>query len=474
MLANIANGTSKATKTTKVYDSNKTSNGSIKPEDRGMTAGYKQVFSGKEDRRGRFTWQTTMPDDLAQPVENAESEKWAIVVRYVRVYNNPKKVLSLHSIVIQSPFIKVILEEVLRGYPGVTVNLKNVEFSGRFEPLIHRWPALRQAISDLEKRRDEQNECNKDREENGDSNSLSPHIEHAKLLDELLVKEFSGIEESMIDMQRNGVITYEHLWTIFQPNALVFTRYESQDRALRLQSSRYGEDRNKQPVFWLTAVYVDFDGQRWGTQKMNISISSFEGTRRINHLRAFPMALHENQEQIKATLVERGVKVEALAGSHFRNYNGIGWRMNMMTRTKEKYTVKGRIVIDPFGYNSFQPDSAVYVVPLNAPAAAVENSGPPGHPVRAAMHRMHRLNGEPGFPGFVDPAYNLDEDIDEDGMPTDGFFDDENNAPKRPSLTEEQKLICTPLVRGYSLKDKVWLNFFVNAVTVSGTPRSEE
>ena len=42
-----------------------------------------------------------------------------------------------------------------------------------------------------------------------------------------------------------------------------------------------------------------------------------------------------------------------------------------------------------------------------------------------------------------------------------GFVDDEEKTT-RPPLTDEQKLICTPIVRGYSLREKGWLNFFVD------------
>jgi SpoVK/Ycf46/Vps4 family AAA+-type ATPase len=49
-------------------------------------------------------------------------------------------------------------------------------------------------------------------------------------------------------------------------------------------------------------------------------------------------------------------------------------------------------------------------------------------------------------------------------MPLDGHFADEDEAAKRQPLTTEQKLICTPLLRGYSLRNKMWLNFFVNCV----------
>lgn len=103
----------------------------LEPHEVGMTVGYKQLYSGKEDRRGRFQWQTDIPKDVGKPAEDAESEKWAIVVRRIRVYNNPKKVLAIHSIVVQSPLIKELLGDILNGYPGVTVTLKRLEFSGR-------------------------------------------------------------------------------------------------------------------------------------------------------------------------------------------------------------------------------------------------------------------------------------------------------------------------------------------------------
>ena len=67
-----------------------------------MSVGLKNLYSGKEDKRGRFTWQTEIPEDIGKPAEDAESEKWAIVVRNIKVYNDPKKVLSLHSILVSN------------------------------------------------------------------------------------------------------------------------------------------------------------------------------------------------------------------------------------------------------------------------------------------------------------------------------------------------------------------------------------
>lgn len=54
----------------------------------------------------------------------------SIITRYNRVYGDPKKLLTLHSLVIQSPLLKEVLEDVLAGYPGVAVELKLLKFDG--------------------------------------------------------------------------------------------------------------------------------------------------------------------------------------------------------------------------------------------------------------------------------------------------------------------------------------------------------
>lgn len=201
--------------------------------------------------------------------------------------------------------------------------------------MVHRWPALRESLIQLEKKRDE-----------GDPDILiNERIEHGKLLNDLMVKEFGDISESMKDMQELGVITYEHLWTIFQPGSLVYSKQDNQDRALRLQSSKYGTDRNQAPCLWLTCIYIDFDGNHFGTQKLNVQISKFEGTRPINTLTGYPMEFHEQADEMRAKLIERGAKVESLSGTSYCSYNGVGWHLSQYG-DKEQTSVSGRVVSD--------------------------------------------------------------------------------------------------------------------------------
>lgn len=76
-----------------------------------------------------------------------------------------------------------------------------------------------------------------------------------------------------------------------------------------------------------------------------------------------PLKHHADKTALIARLIERGGRVEALSASHFRAYSGIGWRCNPEGRT-ENHSIKGRIMVDPVGWNQYNPDQAVYVTPL--------------------------------------------------------------------------------------------------------------
>ncbi|KAF2996284.1 hypothetical protein E8E13_005109 [Curvularia kusanoi] len=406
--------------------------------DPGMKLGFKNLYSGKEDKKGRFQWQDTIPEDIGDPVENSETAKWALLVRNVKVYNDPRRVLSIHSIVVQSPLLKKLLAGVLKNYPGVTVGLNRLEFSGKFEPLIHRWAELQKAVSSLGDTTEEQRTTK----------------QHAELLQDILVKEFKTLIDTSQDMMSKRVMNFELLWTLYQPGATVVSRQDGQETAMNLNTLRYGVDSKGCPCFWITGKYIDWDGTKFGTQKLNVCVPAFTGTRPISSLKAYPIDYHHDPAAVRERLIARGAKAEALAGSNYRAYHGVAWRAGQFG-TKDQYNVKGRIVIDTYGWNRFNPGSAVYVTPLSHKEPVVEEPEDDG-------------TCEEGEEDYDEGGeYEEEEDYDEDdgGMPIDGrFADEDDESSQPPPLTEEQKLICTPLLRGYSLKNKLWLNFFVNCV----------
>lgn len=285
-----------------------------------------------------------------------------------------------------------MLEGILKNYPGVTVGLKRLEFSGKFEPLIHHFSDLKKMIDTLKLEEeikldsrdtsqlqsippaniaDKEESINKEGLANKEdptnerisadteasasgealadkavpqspSESQEPEsvsdvhtgdnktnerkgtlkLKHTQLLYDLLNAEFQSVIDSSQDMKAKSVMTYEYLWTLFQPGHMVFTRVDGQDRVLKLQSTKYGNDRDENLVFWLTLSYVDYDGSKFGYNKMNVSISEYVGTKSIMNLAALPLDFHPQKADIMRRLTERGGKVENFAGTHYRSYNG--------------------------------------------------------------------------------------------------------------------------------------------------------
>ena len=406
------------------------------PVEVGMHCELKNLYSGKEDKRGRFQWQDTIPADVGKPVENSETAKYALLVRNVKVYNDPRKVLKIHSIVVQSPYLKKLLQQVLKDYPGIALNLRRLELAGKFEPIIHRWSRLKETVAALGDNSDEEMATK----------------QHANLFLDLLRREFEDVIDTSQDMLSQGVITYDLLWTAFQPSALTYARQDGQETALKLMSTKYGTDSHGNPVFWVQGKYVDWDGSRWGSNKVNIMIPSYSGTKKIHQLPAFPLDYHPDKTSLSDRLLERGGRLESLAGSHYKAYSGVGWRRNPFGG-RDKYNVKGRIVIDTYSWNRFQPNYAVYVTPLNQKDPELRNVNDDGFSCSDDCN---------------DDDLPDDSDCDDGGsgggMPLDGHFLDEDYSSSRLPLTTEQKIIATPLIRGYSLQNKLWLNMYVNAV----------
>ena len=59
------------------------------------------------------------------------------------------------------------------------------------------------------------------------------------------------------------------------------------------------------------------------------------------------------------------------------------------------------------------------------------------------------------------------------GTLVDGVFAGDEENVTRLSLTDEPKLTCIPIERGYSLEDKFWLQFFVNPSQLNSTRKKE-
>jgi hypothetical protein len=146
---------------------------------------------------------------------------------------------------------------------------------------------------------------------------------------------------------------------------------------------------------------------------------------------------------MQARLSERGRKFEAYKGFHFVGYKGVAIGKAGRDEAKlPKYDVNSRIIIDSAASNRFD-----------------------------VKITMEYLDTKELYEDAVDLLGDNDE-IDDDcvilekdslGISASGKMP-KIEAHTRSALTTEQLLLTSPKVRGYSLRDKRWMSFYIESV----------
>lgn len=242
------------------------------------------------------SWTAKEPEDT-EPAEGKDTIGHAVVLRQQKSKDS-RKGYEIHSIVIQSQAIKTALSEILDGYPGVYCNLNRLVFKAPFAPFIHRWGAILKYLEN-----DKLDQVTKD---------------HMSLLRDILQKECAETIKALEDYVDHGVVTYEHAWTIFQPDAVVISSTGLGEQiAFRLKSASYQETDDGN-FYTLKCQSVDWNGKSFGWSTEAVKLPEFEGIQPISELRILPMAFHPKKEHLKHALIERGKRFAALSGYHYR------------------------------------------------------------------------------------------------------------------------------------------------------------
>jgi hypothetical protein len=267
------------------------------PAEKGDLAIVHNLYQSAPDAHKVWSWVDEYPTDIKEAAENDETEKCAIITRNVKCTDGRRNTKA-HSIVIQSPYLKKALSEILHDYPGVCCELQRLEFMAPFEPFVHRWAGFLQYWK------------------RGDLDKMTR--EHIDLLHDTLQGEIGENIREFEDFVLNGVVTFKSLWMIFQPGSIILSTHGGETlSAFELSQSQYGKDQCGE-VLSISADVVAWDGKSFGRQMENLIIRSFRGTKGITSLYAYPLHFHSRKNEIRAGLIERGKMFEELAGFHFK------------------------------------------------------------------------------------------------------------------------------------------------------------
>ncbi|GKT42861.1 ATPase family AAA domain-containing protein 3B [Colletotrichum spaethianum] len=324
-------------------------------------------------------------------------EKYALCI--TRQYDSQNQYVCGTTLEVNSPGLKDILGDVIGNkYPGQSYLTSNITVNFPPRSLYHYRHELAAAAGDL------------DPESEG--------AQHMPVLLDFINEQFHEAITDGANFLEQGLMSYEHLWTIFRPGSLVYATRFSQPRVYKLNSYQYicGQCAGLQ----LSVQYVDFDGDDFGIRDECLLIPAFAGAAQIASLNAMPLEHHPNPDAVKALLIERGRRWEALAGQNFRQYKGVA-----LDHDNRRFNIDGRIMVDAETHHRIMANHAFGVVPF---------------PKAAGQKRKQA-----------------------------GDSDEMELVPKEtaeyPPLTDEQALLASPMVRGFSFTEKRFLDFFVDKIS---------
>lgn len=214
-------------------------------------------------------------------------------------------------------------------------------------------------------------------------------------------------------------ITYELLWALFRPNALLYTTCpgSEQPRCLIFDS---GEEKWTSPgekQFELQCRYFDYNGKSFGEVTTFLYISRFYGVKKIASLDVFPLQYHESKTEVTRNLVERGRKFTTLMGTHHCNYKGLAYIQQ--AAGPFQFTVEGRIMIDAASFKEKNPNYGSQRITKSSDAIV-----------------------------YIFTDQDSDMKQDQKGISSKALVPSE--------MRDEELLLCSPTVLGFSLSKRSW------------------
>lgn len=269
----------------------------------GLECAIQTLYEGPPKCPCCKNWVEQYPQDLGESVEEQAVIKQKAFIKRMRKGHDEGRPLILDSIVVQSTSLKETLGEVFEGYKGITPSLQKVVFRSPCRPFYHRWGAFTEIVERQKRDNDEA-------------------AAYSVLLYDELKKELGDVMSEIKDHLHHGVITYNLLWALFEPGALIVAPEGEQERFYIVESCHYNPGNR-----YITIIvnFVDWDGKGFGYAKSIVNIPQYDGTQSLTSLSAYPARLHPAQDEARAKAINRGREFQRLCGFQYKAYSGSVW-----------------------------------------------------------------------------------------------------------------------------------------------------
>ncbi|KAF2455506.1 hypothetical protein BDY21DRAFT_66848 [Lineolata rhizophorae] len=308
-----------------------------------------QIYSRK-DRQTHFV-------KTAKSLNKAKQNRFNKTTLVVRRIITSKGMVGGIEVDIKSPGLKEVMANIYEGVEGLHLN-KTPPMANP-NHFFHALPGL------AERRAEE---------------AAKPTPDTTLLADldiaiEYTLEDFGSDMANLRSLSEHGEITYDLVWALFPPNAIVYTAANQlhQPHALRFLKGEYvgGEE----PHYALECRMISHDGQDFGWATMDLKIRPFEGARKVYGLDAFPLESHPEAERVREMLIERGKTYVSLLKPTLKDHRGLAmkWEWTQSGDRIYKFYAPGRVMLDPVAYRQQNASSSLLRpwVPGTIPASSL-------------------------------------------------------------------------------------------------------
>lgn len=407
----------------------------------------KTMYEGPESTHWNYDWVDYPPKQISKAAAKSQ-DRVAIKVFKVKDMEKPciagRSPLKFHSIEVQNPALLAALAPILKQQDYHISENESAKFTPPFAPL---W-FCKGEIQALHKK-------------TPDGDSLK---EHLTLLTNVMTDIHKELTIKKKNLEPSGLIDFKTAWTLYPRGTTVYSRDLASEFLCKVTSAEY--------VTHTSGTYLDihakvlkFNGQSFIWSSKSLKIPGFKGNKPIRQLSHYPVDFSSDKPAIYSRLLARGKSVLDLQGLKYHCYNSVALYMD--GEEIHKQNVEGRILVDTTGYHKYKENDVR----------------------RGDKKKSKRREDEEGedddwaLGGWDDDSDSESESEDEYDSDSDSDNDDDDNPVarsralrkplserqcqrnKREMLKREEDLVFIyGLIGGYSLKSKLWLQFYVEDI----------
>ncbi|KAI9661466.1 MAG: hypothetical protein M1831_002988 [Alyxoria varia] len=416
-----------------------TSSGTNNIEDEiGRDATIKDFYEGKYSGCDCcINWVEQKPTQISSATK-AKFDEAAIRLYNVKDHDRHTTFGGLTSIrprfvEIQSRHICRLLRPILHSLDKLTAEDDTISLEMPFAELYHNLDKIDALVTNLEK----------------DSDARK----HAELLPGLTDRLFHETITKAKKVEGSAITDFSLVWTLFPKGSIVFAKRLDCQNLFEVESVKYHYDRREQTASWrVLASYFAFSGKEFVKISATLSIPSFNGNIRVDELPVFPAKYHSDNNLIPRC-ISRGRQILEYQDVSYREYVGIAFERDPQDpRHAMPLHVNGRVVMDALKYNEENPALEPESKRIDYETTKTVNN--------TSFEILEDTTYEHGRSLFGKPKTRKSKDLKQ--RPS---AEAQESAKATLSGQDQFLMLLCPVLFGYSLRDRKWLEFPIDGLS---------